>query len=120
MRGKPSLQNDRLGLTMEEDGSHVVIEDRSSGTQWLLDESTRFVARDVPRFEESAYAWDSVTSPDSKVTRLPSGSATRVGENEIRSTHRCLAGRLTLRWLLEKDRVRVLAEADGINSLALP
>ncbi len=101
---------------MQADGTDVLLEDLASRTCWRLDESTRFVAKDVPRFDHAAYA-------GAAVALTGKGTATKLGEHTIRSVHHTPAGTLTLRFVMEQDRLRVIAEADGthgVTSLALP
>ena len=115
-----SLHNDRLELRINRDGTQVALEDRRSGQVWRLDESTRLIARDLPRFEEVAYQAESLAAKESPVRRTGAGIAEQIADNEIRCVHRALDGKLALRWILEKDRIRVIAEAEGITACSLP
>jgi len=53
---------------------------------------------------------------------LGPGRARCVSENVIEAVHETPAGTVTLRWVMEPDRLRVCAEspAEGINTLTLP
>jgi hypothetical protein len=103
-----------LELSMKENGTGVIIKDTLKDIRWYLDESTRFAARDVIRFCEDIY---------SKVSLLGQGEAKKVNENTIVSSHSTKAGRISLRWVMEEDRLRIFAEAgheDSVTAFSLP
>ena len=118
-----SLRGDAWILTMSEDGTDVVIEDRLRNARWHLDKQTRFVSKDTERFNEPAYNAESAAKPESTVQLIGKGQARYTGTDTISATHATLFGKLTLRWTMKPDRLLVSAEADdsqGVNAMTLP
>lgn len=111
------LRGDALELVINADGTDVRVTDLGRRVTWLLDESTRLVARDVERFDHDAFR-----AGVSAV--LGTGLARKAGNDTILSEHNTPAGRVRLRWTMERDRLRVFAEAidgkDAATALALP
>ncbi len=96
----------------------MVLEDLRTGTRWHLDETTRLASSTLARSAWRAYAAEAVAQPESQVLPLRDGRARRMGDDAILVEY---DGALTLRWVMEGDRLRVIAEAgEGISSLALP
>lgn len=118
-----TLQGEQLALYMREDGMAVILEDRQRGQRWRLDEASRLAAREVPRENLDAFAAPAAGSADRNIHALGPGRAERVAPQEILAVHDTPAGRVRLRWSMERDRVRVRAEAEaagGATALALP
>lgn len=118
-----TLKSKLLGLSMKEDGTEIVIEDLTRGVRWCLDESTRLAAHGILRFDHKAYSSEAILGKDSKVCVLGSGKARRIGENTIISTHITSSGKVSLRWVIQDDRLQVFAyadENDGASALSLP
>ena len=105
-----SLRNDVLTLQMEDDGTEVVIEDRVRQTRWFLDETTRLVYRDADQGKYQGF--DAVGAQGHMIG---TGKAQLVGANTIAVDYKTPCGHLTLRWVMEGDRLRVFAEADVEN-----
>ncbi|MBI4024309.1 MAG: hypothetical protein HY360_04965 [Verrucomicrobia bacterium] len=117
------LCNDHLELSMQADGTDVLLWDAARNVAWRLDESTRLTAREVARHDTEAYAEKSIASPAAKVKPLGPGSARKLGETVIACRHRSASGEVILRWALEQDQIRVTAEPSdgaGATALALP
>lgn len=118
-----TLKGQSLQLFMQEDGTEVFIEDVVRGESWRLDEATRLVARGAPRFAHDAYAAEALAKPDAQVALLGPGRARKLDEVTIEARHRTPAGDVTLRWVMERDRLRIIAVPDdehGVTALALP
>jgi hypothetical protein len=108
---------------MDGNGTHVVLEDLATKTRWRLDESTRYVAKGIAGYHRPPYAAAAVTGPNSPVHTIGPGVATKEGEETIRVVHHNAAGTVTIRWVMEPDRLRILADSnptEGITSLTLP
>lgn len=122
------LKNDALQVTMADDGTQVVLDDRLRGQRWRLDPATRLVSRGVGKHDHAPFAAEA-TAAGEKVCTIGPGQARMLNATSIQTEHRTPAGGVTLRWMLERDRIRVLADADdaagaadaaGVDSLALP
>lgn len=117
-----TVRGETLALAMGEDGRNVVVEDLARGLCWRLDEASRLVSCGIPRDDLAAYAADTAGEAPRAVA-LGAGAAARVGDAEIRAVYATAAGTLTLRWVMERDRLRIIAEADdesGVTGLCLP
>lgn len=119
-----TLRGKHLELTMREDGTEVVLRDRCRNVGWLLDESTRLASRGVGRFEHAPYADQARNHPqETKVQRLAGGRLLLADERSARFVHPSPAGEVEIHWILEDDRVRVIASASGeqgATALTLP
>ena len=106
------LTGDSLDLRMHADGSGVTLEDRKRNVVWRLDQDTRKVYRDPDQAMYQGYTVEAEAFP------LGSGEARLVAGNTIEVAYRTPAGELTLRWIMESDHVRILAEASGDSPVA--
>jgi len=113
----PELNAGKVRLAMDDDGTGVTVTDLARKTVWRLDEATRLATRDIGRFDCEAWR-------NGKASPLGPGQARREGGNAIRTEYRGPAGTTSLRWAVEKDRIRVVAEpvegSAGANGLSLP
>lgn len=117
------LRSDQLELGMNDDGTDVVIEDRARRIRWRLDDSTRFAASRIGRFDHQPYSAEARAMADgSKVCPLGSGKAVRLDDTTIVATHQTAAGIVTLHWTIKSDCLHVTAEstADAAPALSLP
>jgi len=118
-----TLKSQSLQLTMRADATNVVLTDLRTGTRWLLDESTRLVSSKAGHFEWNAFAADELAKADGKVVPLGAGQSRLIDENTILAEHQSPAGMVRLRWTMEADRLRIVAEpidGEAASSLALP
>ncbi len=117
------LEGQLLVVEMGNDGSKVSILDKRRGQRWLLDEETRMVSAQTPRWTQEPWAWKAVPAANSRVYPLGTGKAEYDGEGVIRASYETPAGRFVIRWIMENDRVRILVapeDCTGVNSFALP
>jgi hypothetical protein len=116
------LENERVLLTMDEDGSNLVILDKLRRQRWRLDESTRYTAGGPGR----GRFFD-----DIQPSRLASSGIANIGPAQCRQqgggsivcAHRGPAGAVELEWILGADGLRLVATAPnegGVANLALP
>jgi len=113
------LDGGTVRLSMEDDGTAVVLTDKARGTVWRLDEATRLASRTAGRFD--CGPWQAGKS--GPVVPLGRGKAEREGPGSVRAVHHGPAGKAILLWTVEKDRVRVTAGpggADAVSALSLP
>jgi hypothetical protein len=104
------IKNGNISFSMKEDGTGVAIEDIRRKTTWLLDESTRLGSRSVPRFsDDGEYSSGSTAKENPKIVRIGKAKTEKYG-NTVIATHKTKAGSVTLRWVVESDRVRVTGE----------
>jgi len=118
-----SIRNASIELAMKADGTNVRVTDLKRKTTWVLDEQTRYVSSKVKRLDHDAFRYERVHGKTSSVGLLGSGKAEKVSEREIRCIHRTRNGSVSLSWVLEKDRLRIFAEADidnAASSVSLP
>jgi len=119
------LTGEGLRIAMRADGTGVTISDTVRGASWILDETTRLTAHGTGRFEFEGWRAGSAERGGAKIRRLGPGTARKEGSNRIRSDHGWPGGAVSLLWILEKDRVRVVAEPgengrDPASGLSLP
>ena len=107
-----TLTGDSLALRMNGDGNGVTVEDRATKTVWRLDEDTRKVYGEADQAKYQGYTLEAEGHP------LGRGEAHPVSDNTIEVTYRTAVGELTLRWIVERDRVRVIAESPGARPVA--
>ena len=118
------LENECLALRMNERGTDIVLVDMGRKQTWQLDESTRLVSRGLKKNDNDPLSAEAAASVENdKVCTVGHGQANQLNGTTIESTHNTPCGTVTLRWVLEPDRLRVFAEADsqtGVDTLALP
>jgi len=118
-----TIKGQSLQLYMNEDGTEIAIEDLARGESWRLDESTRLVAHGVSRFDHQAFRAEVITGTDAQVTLIRPGVARKINDTTIEARHRTPAGEMILRWVMERDRLRIIAEPameSDLTALALP
>jgi hypothetical protein len=104
-----SLQNEKLGLVIGDDGHDVVVRDRFRKCTWRLNPDRQYICRPVPAGQPS--------NPEP----VPCGTIDRIG-NTITTVHALPEGRIRFIWSLGPDYVRVELDAvpAAIDSVSLP
>jgi hypothetical protein len=118
-----ALNGVKIRLAMGEDGTGVTIEDKVRGVVWRLDERTRLAGRESARFDCAAYQASRKSDPGRAVFPLGPGVARLDGPDSITAVHVGPGGRVSLRWTMESDRVRVgalPADPGSATGLTLP
>jgi hypothetical protein len=118
-----TISNDVMRLTMREDGTNVALLDIKGKIRWELDESTRYVSQRVQRLESDAFRYEAVNSAASKVSLTRRGKASRLGLDRILTQYKTKEGNVSVFWILETDRLRVVADPridNPASSLSLP
>jgi len=117
------IRGQELELLMEQDGTNVLVRDLHRKHDWLLDEKTRFVSKNIKRFDQAEYAYNKISNQGSRVALLGPGKATYQGTDSIIVTHNSPMGPVQLRWFMEKDRLNIYVEPidkNGPDALTLP
>lgn len=119
----PTIHATHFSLTMQKDGTQVVIDDHSRNIRWLLDEQTRLVSRDVTRFNHDPYRATNPELQHGGTCLLGPGRAELTSDNTIRVVHQTPIGRVQLSWSIQSDRLHITADPDidnCITGLTLP
>gem|GEM_PF-668766 len=122
-------ETEQLILRLDDHGLNVSLLDKRHNQWWLLDDATRLVAADVPRFANAPTASDSpweraaVERAGSRVATVAAGRVEHSGENAVRTVHDTSVGQLVMHWILERDRLRIRVdptECSGPTAFTLP
>ena len=115
------LRNGQLQLNMLDNGTDVILEDLTRGVRWLLIESTRLASSGERRLDSGAWTAGKLSDCPGMAGRIGPGTARALDATTLECRHPGPGGSLTLRWILEPDRLRVQATAaEGIHGLTLP